>query len=106
MDFIEHLRGKPEHTRKQVAFGAAAGFTLLVTFMWGVAFVSSGALSTSSNTASNPVVSTFSPEKGVSLLSAVGALTTRQDGSITVVGASATSSVPNKTTEDRTVIPF
>lgn len=105
-DFIEHLRAKPEHVRKQIAFATSAGVTGVVAFMWVIAFVSSGALMRSSEPETPAVTSALKEQKGASLLGAIGALTTKEDGSIVVVGTSASSTVEEKKTEERTVIPF
>jgi len=107
MDFIERLRAKPDHTRKQIALGAATGFTGLVALVWLTAFTASGALARPSESKESGVTSAFSEQSGASLLGAVGALTARQDGSITVVGTRASSTMQaDAAPEERTVIPF
>lgn len=106
IDYIERLRTKPVHVRKQIAFGASAGFTALVAIIWVTAFTASGALSRSALTDQPGLTSTFSTEKGASLLGAIGALTTKQDGSVEVVGTQASSTVNEPSEDERTVIPF
>ena len=41
-EHIEHIKGKPHHIRKSIAFGTAAGGTALIAFVWLVASVSTG----------------------------------------------------------------
>ncbi len=40
-DHIEHVKGKPHHVRKRVAFGAAASGTALIALVWFVQSISS-----------------------------------------------------------------
>jgi hypothetical protein len=105
-DFIESLRAKPDQTRKQIALFTASGLTGLVAIMWVVAFTSSGALSRTTPKEEGGIKAAFSEQNGASLLGAIGALTTREDGSIEVVGTSASSTAPAPSTDERTVIPF
>ncbi len=105
-DFIEHLRAKPDHVRKQIAFGASLGITGTVALMWAVAFMSSGALMRSPEPTDSGITSALSEQKGASLLGAIGALTTQEDGSIMVVGTSASSTGKSEAPDERTVIPF
>ena len=39
---IEHLRGKPEHVRKRVAFWSSAGITAVIFMFWIASFTSVG----------------------------------------------------------------
>ena len=41
-DHIEHIKGKPHHVRKRLAFGAAAVGAGLIALVWLVGSVSSG----------------------------------------------------------------
>lgn len=43
--YIHHLKQKPEHHRKRIAFGASVGLTLVIVFFWFVG-ISSGLLAT------------------------------------------------------------
>jgi hypothetical protein len=43
-DFIERLKSKPEHIRRRIALGTAAGVTGVVTVMWAIALILSGNL--------------------------------------------------------------
>lgn len=105
-DFIERLRAKPDHVRKNIALGSATAVTGLIAIMWVVAFTSSGALTRNAEREETPIASAFSESEGATLLGAIGALTTREDGSITVVGTSASSTKTVEVQEERTVIPF
>lgn len=106
MDFIERLRAKPDHVRQRIVFLTASGATGLIALMWVTAFTSSGALSRSVEVKENPIASAFSDNEGASLLGAIGALTTTEEGSIQVVGTSASSTAPAQTSDNRTTIPF
>jgi hypothetical protein len=106
-DFIERLRAKPEHVRKGIALGTASGVTALIALVWSVSFFSSGALALSpSSVGTEGLASSFSKTGGSSLLSAVGALSGKQEGQITVVETRASSTVAAPSSDDRTVIPF
>lgn len=41
-DHIEHVKGKPHHVRKRVAFGAAAGGAAFVALVWFGQSIGSG----------------------------------------------------------------
>jgi hypothetical protein len=43
LEHIEHIKGKPHHIRKQVAFGTAGVFTALIAFIWLVSSIGTGA---------------------------------------------------------------
>ena len=43
-EHLEHVKGKPHHVRKRVAFGAAASLTALVALVWFVGTLSAGVL--------------------------------------------------------------
>lgn len=106
-DFIEHLRAKPDHVRKQIALSASASITGVVALMWGTAFISSGALSRTNVPEEPGIVAAFSEEHGASLMGAIGALTSSKDsGELMVVGTNASSTVSGETKDERTVIPF
>lgn len=106
MDFIERLRAKSDKTRKRIALFTASGATGLVALMWLVVFTSSGALSRSAGTEGGRIKSAFSEAEGASLLGAIGSLSTHEDGSLQVVGTSASSTAEVEAQDDRTVIPF
>lgn len=106
-DFVERLRTKPIHTRKQLAFGASVGITGMVALMWGAAFTSSGALSRTDVGEEPAIVAAFSEEHGSSLMGAIGALTSQKsEASLTVVETNASSTVEEEETDNRTSIPF
>jgi len=44
---IEHLRGKPEHVRKRIAFWSSFGITAIIFTFWLASFTSMGAASRS-----------------------------------------------------------
>ena len=41
-EHIEHIKDKPHHIRKNIAFATAAGATALIAFVWLAASVSTG----------------------------------------------------------------
>jgi hypothetical protein len=45
MDFIERLKAKPEHVRRRIAVGTAAGITGVVTAAWFFTLLFAGTLS-------------------------------------------------------------
>jgi len=40
--YIEHLKTKPEHVKKQIAFGGAFGITVIIFAFWIMSFTSIG----------------------------------------------------------------
>src|SRR5487761_2651737 len=77
-EHIEHLKGKPHHIRKRVAFGAAAGVTALIALVWLGGSVSSGAFAIqgsnfAESTGQQPAVTTDTSAGGTSGLAGAGA---------------------------------
>lgn len=106
-DFIERLRAKPEHVRKSIALGTAGSVTGLVALVWAVSFSSSGTFAfTPDPVGERTVSSAFAEASGPSLLGAVGALISKEEGEVEVVGTRASSTVSAPRPEERTVIPF
>lgn len=42
-DHINHIKGKPHHVRKRIAFGTAMGGTALIALLWAGLSLSTGA---------------------------------------------------------------
>ncbi len=47
---IEHVRGKPHHIRKRVAFATAAGVTAVIAFVWLAGSLTTGAFAIQGST--------------------------------------------------------
>lgn len=48
-DHIEHVKGKPHHIRKQIAFGVAASGTALIALVWFVSTLAAGTFAIQGN---------------------------------------------------------
>ncbi len=111
-DFLERLRAKPEHVRRQIALRTSGAVTLVVFLGWATAFASSGtlALNDTGSTSSNLAEATQNTDLDVSrLLGAANAF--QQDieeaTSIRVVETNASSTLDANTgVGEETVIPF
>ncbi len=110
-DFIERLRAKPEHVRKQIAMGTATALTGLVAVGWLGALVAGGTLALTP-TSEESVLASESEESGfVSLLGAAGAAVgaTSTEPELNVIESNTSSTLDNRAvqqTDTRTVIPF
>ena len=116
-DHIEHIKGKPHHIRKRVAFTAAAGVTALIALVWLVGSVTSGAFAIQGSTFADstqqqPVVTTTATgaDTGTGdtsgLAGAAAALpsvSTNAPASIEIVDV-ASATPPAQT--QQTIIPF
>jgi hypothetical protein len=111
-DYVEHLKGKSEHTRRSIAFAAAGGLTLVIAFGWLTTILSSGVLALEQDGNEVGIVTTgqqVSDDFG-GLAGAASALdfsTTENGGELTVVESKkASSTLDREDTGDATVIPF
>jgi len=110
-EHIEHVKGKPHHIRRQVAFGASAVVTVVIALIWLTSNVASGSFAirgsdfAMSNGQGN-IVATTSDSVNQSL-AGVGAASVLQDTTvpahIEIVDTPAAS--PKKQPE-QTTIPF
>jgi len=97
-EHVDHLKTKPHHVRKKVAFGIAGGVTGLVTVLWlGVslstnAFAIQGS-SFAESTAQGPKVQTVTENPGQNLAGAAAAVQKDTSGParIEIVNIAATS---------------
>lgn len=113
-EHIEHVKGKPHHIRKRVAFTAAATVTGVIAFVWLVGSFSLGAFALKNNsfadsTGQSPVLTTDNNDVN-SNLTGTAAVT-----AAVVQGASAparieivdtTSTVSGQKKAEQTTIPF
>ncbi len=118
LEHIEHVKGKPHHIRKKVAFGAASFGTAFIALVWFAGELSTGAFaihgtSFAESTGQEPTIVAGTSEQGQSLAGAAAALP--QDGQssgnnsgparIEIVNStSSASGAPSES--DRTIIPF
>jgi len=66
--YIEHLRTKPEHIKKQIAFGSALGITVIILAFWVASFTGAG--SNAGQAVANAVAKAGTPAQ--SLTASVG----------------------------------
>lgn len=116
-DFIERLRAKPEHQRRQIAFATSGAVTGLIAVMWFGAVVASGTLALESSSDGDRAVAeaprydeTFAEGQNrfSELFAAVGAVgnATSTDSLVIVETSSSSTIAPPQSPERRTVIPF
>lgn len=120
-DYVAKLKGKPEHIRKRIAFGASAGVTGLIALAWIGTMVTTGAFTmgakstvADSNQNSAPVALTDTNVKSnfSQLAGAVAAATgaTTSQPSLTIIDGKASSTLdatqPAPNNSSATVIPF
>ncbi len=108
---IEHIKGKPHHVRRQIAFTAAAGGAGLIGLVWLVGSLSFGSFaiqgsSFADSAGQSPVITTDGVSGNQNL---AGASAASQDkdapAHIEIVDTTATAKSSGKQTE-RTTIPF
>lgn len=106
---IERLRARPEHVRKQVAFGIAGSITGLVFVGWMAALATGGALTLKSD----PAASKSFAEANSQLMAGVAASgknflgSTTTSPTLTIEDRDSSSTfVEKQPEEERTVISF
>src|ERR1700690_527702 len=77
-EHLTHLKGKPHHIRKRVAFATAAGVAACIALVWLIGNLSLGTFaiagsSFADSTAQSPVVTTSGSDSGDSGLAGVAA---------------------------------
>lgn len=115
--YVHHMRSKPEHIRKRVAIGAAAGLTALIAIVWVVTLAGNGTFALSQDPSvidkanvAQPQLATGGVKSSVEqLLGAVGAAgATTSAPALTIVDTQSTSTfqqpAPNSNTA--TVLSF
>lgn len=111
-EHIEHIKGKPHHIRKRVAFGAATIGTAVIALAWLAGSLGTGAFalkpsSFADNTEGEmtPIVSESSDSKGlVGVAAVIQSAPTQAPARIEIVD-SAKSELSTKKAE-QTIIPF
>lgn len=108
---VEHVRGKPEHIRKQVAFAVAAAATAVVALVWFLSTVTAGVFaiqgsSFAESTSGNTNVAAVGPSDSSLLGAASAALGFPQAEPAHIVIVDASTSTPKAEKHDPTVIPF
>lgn len=110
LDQLEHLRAKPEHVRRQIAFTTASGVTLVVLAAWFISFTVSDTLALDSQGVPTNIstVSEGAREDFSTLLGAANAFqsTIEAGPGVEVVETNASSTLEANTSDERTVIPF
>lgn len=109
-DHIEHIKGKPHHVRKQVAFVVAGGGTALIAFVWLVGGIALGTFaikgtSFADATGNASVVVTDDTRANDGFAGAAAALPrTQAPARIEIVDTTPSTSVRSQA--ERTTIPF
>jgi len=107
-EHVEHVKGKPHHIRKRVAFAAAASGAALIAIVWLVGNVYMGVFalqetSFADATAQQPVITTSSPASESSLAGAAAAFQgANTPARIEIVD----TSTPPAPKAEQTTIPF
>jgi len=111
-EHIEHVRGKPHHVRKRVAFASAAIGTIAIALVWFVGSLSFGTFAISSNsfadgTGHSSSVTTESTDVNAGLAGAAAALPPQSVNAPAHIEIIDTSpATPEKKPTEETTIPF
>lgn len=109
-DHIEHIKGKPHHVRKQIAFGTATALSAFIALVWLAGSFATGAFaiqntSFAADTVQTNTVATTSASGDQGLAGAAAAV---QDASapahIEIVDTG--TAAPAKSTPTQTILPF
>ena len=109
-EHIEHVKGKPHHIRKRIAFTAAVSVTAVVALVWLVGSISFGAFaiagtSFADSAGQSPVLTTDGTGGNSNLAGAAAALpSTSGPARIEIIDAASTTAGQKKA--EQTVIPF
>lgn len=112
-EHIEYAKSKPHHIRKQIAFTAAAGISVLIALVWLVGSISLGSFAIkgstfADSTGKSQIVTTAKNETDSTIGGIAGAASALQDSNapahIEIIDTSA--SVPVKNKAEQTTIPF
>lgn len=110
-EYIEHLKGKPHHVRKQITFSVATGGAALIGLLWFGASLSSGAYaikgSNFAQATGAETTSVATADNTSQLAGAAAAVGTNkvEAAHIEIIDAATTSTAAN-TRPEQTVIPF
>lgn len=109
-DYLDDLKTKPIHVRRSVAFSAAGALSLLVAAGWGAALLSSGVLAFEEQGASTAGISVTAREfrdASAGIAGAAAAFTAPASaGGVTVINATASSTLDKERAPEATIIPF
>ena len=106
--YIEELKSKPSHVRRNIAVASSSVVTAMIALLWMVSLTSSGVLALKNP--GEPILAAGKDSQadfGV-LVGAAAAFRNSVSGAgeLTVVETSASSTLDEKPEEERTVIPF
>ena len=111
-EHIEHVKGKPHHVRKRVAFGAAAVCTAVIAFAWLAGSISTGAFALKdtsfAQSTGEDILQTVSSDNTNEQLAGVGVASvlerTSAPARIEIIDSASSASSVKKV--EQTVIPF
>jgi hypothetical protein len=108
-EHIDHVKGKPHHIRKRVAFAAAAGATGLIAVVWLAGSLGAGAFAIKSTSFADATgqapIETVNSDGSSNLAGAAAAFQAAKAPAHLEVVSSASSTGPSKPIEQST-IPF
>ena len=109
---IEHVKGKPHHIRKRVAFTIAASTTALIALVWLVGSISLGVFAIKGSTFADSTgeggtITTSSTQTNTSGLAGAAAATASNGSVPAHIEIVDTTPVPaNQKKAEQTIIPF
>lgn len=112
IDHIEHIKAKPHHIRKRVAFGVAAGTSVLIGLIWLVGSFEMGAFAIQGSnfamsTGQGDVVATTSASGDQGLAGAAAAAALQDASAPAHIEIVDTSVQPaQKSQPEQTILPF
>ncbi|MFA6408383.1 MAG: hypothetical protein WCW36_02880 [Candidatus Paceibacterota bacterium] len=107
-DHIEHIKGKPRHIRKQIAFGAATFGSAMIALVWFIGSLATGAFAMHSSDFAIPTEQENTvATKSVTGSGIAGAAAAIQDAKAPVhIEIVDTAASPAKSQSEQTTIPF
>lgn len=112
-EHVEHIKGKPHHIRKRVAYVAAALGTGLIAFVWLAGSISTNAFaikgSSFADSANQGGVITTSDESSTSQLAGAGAASVLQQSADAPVHIEIINTTPEPSKQkqaEQTTLPF
>ncbi|MFA6502911.1 MAG: hypothetical protein WCT45_01465 [Candidatus Paceibacterota bacterium] len=111
LDHIEHVKGKPHHIRRQVAFGVAAFTSVLIALVWLVGnyaagtFAIRGSSFAASTGAESPVITTDGTDTTGLAGAAAGVTSADVPAHIEIIDT-APPAAPAVKQSEQTILPF
>lgn len=109
-DHIEHIKGKPHHIRKSVAFGIAATITAIIAIAWLTINLASGNFAIQGSSFADSVgqnsVEVVSGNGGNANVAGVAASVSDTSGPARIEIIDANSAVKKSVPIEQTTIPF